>query len=180
MEKKTRKKVAEQMVKKAVTVALVLLFLGSGLMRLLHFTPGALFIAGGIVLMLMALRSLIKLDESEEQTEKAEASYDPIQMAMYPLAVPYLLNPTGITVLITASSIIDSLPMFAGAVGIILFMGVLDMAVFKNVDKVAKHLDPARLKVTEAVFSVLLASLAVQLVLHGLEKSGIISGLPGN
>lgn len=130
--------------------------------------------------MLMALRSLIKLDESEEQKEKAEAGCDQIQVSMYPLAVPYLLNPTGITVPITVSSMIDSLLMFAGAVGIILFMGVLDMVVFKNADKVAKHLDPARLKVTEAVFSILLASLAVQLVLHYLEKSGIISGLPGN
>ena len=179
MEEEMQKKVAGQMVKTAVGVALILVFLGSLLMRLLHFTPGAVSIAGGIILMLLALHMLIGAGKSEEHKEKA-ASRDPMQMALYPLAVPYLLNPAGIAVLVTVSDQLDSLIMFALVAGLVLLMGVIDMAVFKNMDKLAKQLDPSRLMVTEAVFGVLLAALAVQLVLDGLETLGIISGLPGH
>ena len=44
-----------------------------------------------------------------------------------------------------------------------------------NIDKLAKHLDPSRLAVTEAVFGVLLAALAVQLMLDGLADLGILA-----
>jgi multiple antibiotic resistance protein len=44
-------------------------------------------------------------------------------------------------------------------------------------DKLARHLDPSRLAVTEAIFGVLLAALAVQLMVDGLAEIGIISGV---
>jgi multiple antibiotic resistance protein len=47
-------------------------------------------------------------------------------------------------------------------------------------DKLSRHLDPSRLAVTEAVFGVLLAALAVQLMLEGLHDLGIISILTGH
>ena len=52
-------------------------------------------------------------------------------------------------------------------------MGAFDWLVFTNLDSIAKHLDKSRLAVTEAVFGVLLAALAVQLVLQGLADLGI-------
>jgi multiple antibiotic resistance protein len=62
-------------------------------------------------------------------------------------------------------------------VALVLLMGLIDWLVFTNIDKLAKHLDPSRLAVTEAVFGVLLAALAVQLMLDGLQDLGIISML---
>jgi multiple antibiotic resistance protein len=41
-------------------------------------------------------------------------------MALYPLAVPYLLNPAGIAVLVIASGEIDSLVTGAIIVGLVL------------------------------------------------------------
>ena len=49
MDGDTQRKVARRMVQTAVTTALILAVLGWFLMRLLHFTPGAANIAGGIV-----------------------------------------------------------------------------------------------------------------------------------
>jgi len=46
-----------------------------------------------------------------------------------------------------------------------------------NLDKISKHLDPHRLAVTEAVFGVLLAALAIQLMLDGLAELGVIQML---
>jgi putative membrane protein len=90
----TRKMMARQMVRTATTVALVLLVLGAFLMKLLHFSPEALYIAGGIVFLLVALRMLAEAGD-EEDSQKKLSQHSAEDMALYPLAVPYLLNPAG-------------------------------------------------------------------------------------
>jgi small neutral amino acid transporter SnatA (MarC family) len=175
MEAETQKRIADRMVRTALGTALILAVLGWFLMRLLHFTPGAANIAGGIVLLLLALHMLVspgKTDHHEESSGR-----DPMQMAVYPLAVPYLLNPAGIAALVIASGDIDSVLMAVIVIGIVLLVGAIDFAVFRNMDKLAKHLDPSRLAVTEAVFGVLLAALAVQLMVDGLADLGIIDAI---
>lgn len=174
----TQKKVAKKMVATGVSTALLLVFLGWFLMRLLHFTPGAANIAGGIVLLLLALHMLVSpgKDDHHEKT----AGRDLMQMALYPLAVPYLLNPAGIATLVISSSEISSLAYLLVLVGLVLLVGAIDWLVFTNMDKLAKHLDPSRLAVTEAIFGVLLAALAVQLMLDGLQELGIIAMIGGH
>jgi len=176
MEAETRQKVVRKMVLTAVVVALILVLLGGFLMKLLHFTPGALSIAGGIVFMLLALHMIVGSGKSEEHQEKAD-NRDAMQMALYPLAVPYLLNPAGIAVLVIASGEADSVISYVILLVLVLVMGVIDMLVFGNIGKLSKHLDPSRMVVTEVVFGVLLAALAVQLVLNGLADLDIIPAI---
>jgi multiple antibiotic resistance protein len=178
LEREQQRKVAQQMVRTGVGTALLLVFLGWFLMRLLHFTPGAANIAGGIVLLLLALHMLVSPGKEDHQ-EKSRGR-DLMQMALYPLAVPYLLNPAGIAALVIASSEINSVVYLFILVGLVLLVGVLDWLVFRNMDKLAKYLDPSRLAVTEAIFGVLLAALAVQLMVDGLAELGIISGMLGH
>jgi small neutral amino acid transporter SnatA (MarC family) len=175
MEPEMQKQVADRMVRTALGTALILALLGWFLMRLLHFTPGAANIAGGIVLLLLALHMLVspgKTDHHEEASGR-----DPMQMAVYPLAVPYLLNPAGIAALVIFSSDIDSVLLGAIVVGLVVLVGAMDFAIFRNMDKLARHLDPSRLAVTEAVFGVLLAALAVQLMVNGLSDLGIVESV---
>ena len=173
MDADTQLKVANKMVSTAVSTALLLVILGWFLMRLLHFTSGAANIAGGIVLLLLSLHMLVSPGKTNHHEEASDRSS--MQMAVYPLAVPYLLNPAGIAALVIASSDIDSILMGVIVVGLVLLVGVIDFAVFRNMDKLAKYLDPSRLAVTEAVFGVLLAALAVQLMVDGLGALGIIT-----
>ena len=185
MEADLQKKVARRMVRTGVTWALILVVAGWFLMRLLHFSPGAANVAGGIVLMLLALHMLVSpgRDDHHEQASGRDA----MQMALYPLAVPYLLNPAGIAVLVIASGDIAALTkvstILVGMVvliAIVLAVGLIDLLVFTNLDKISKYLDPHRLAVTEAVFGVLLAALAVQLVVNGLDQLGIVSLMNGH
>ena len=178
MDSETQRKVAQRMVQTGVTTALILAVLGWFLMRLLHFSSGAANIAGGIVLLLLALHMLVSPGKDDHH-EKATGR-DAMQMALYPLAVPYLLNPAGIAALVIASSEVDSILMGVILVGLVLLVGVIDWVLFRNMNKLAKYLDPSRLAVTEAVFGVLLAALAVQLMLDGLHDLGIISILAGH
>ena len=178
MEGDMQRKVAQRMVQTGVTTALILAVLGWFLMRLLHFSAGAANIAGGIVLLLLALHMLVSPGKDDHH-EKASGR-DPMQMALYPLAVPYLLNPAGIAALVIASSEVDSILMGVILVALVLLVGAIDWLVFRNMNTISKYLDPSRLAVTEAVFGVLLAALAVQLMLDGLHDLGIISLLSGH
>jgi multiple antibiotic resistance protein len=173
MDSDTRKEVANRMVRTATVVALILAVLGAFLMKLLHFSPEALYIAGGIVFLLLALKMLAGAGDEEDHHEKA-SERDAAQMALYPLAVPYLLNPAGITMLVIFSGAITDWLMMGILVVLVLLMGAFDWFLFTNLDSFAKHLDKSRLAVTEAVFGVLLAALAVELVLLGLANLGVI------
>ena len=175
MEINVQRKVAQRMVKTGVTTAIILAVLGWFLMRLLHFSAGAANIAGGIVLLLLALHMLVSPGRDDHHTKAS--GRDAMQMALYPLAVPYMLNPAGIAALVIASTEINSLLNGILLLGLVLLVGGLDWLIFTNMNKLAKFLDPSRLAVTEAVFGVLLAALAVQLMLDGLHELGIISML---
>ncbi len=99
---------------------------------------------------------------------------DPMQVAVFPLAVPYLLNPAGIVILVTTSAEAASVAVFAVFLGILILVLALDVVVFRWAVQVSSHLDASRMLVTEKVFGFLLAALGVQLVLAGLSDVGVI------
>ena len=82
LDENTQRKVAQQMVRTGVGTALLFVFLGWFLMRLLHFTPGAANIAGGIVLLLLAINMLVSPGK-EDHHEKASGR-DLMKMALSP------------------------------------------------------------------------------------------------
>jgi multiple antibiotic resistance protein len=132
MDADTQKNIANTMVRTAVSTALLLVVLGWFLMRLLHFTPGAANVAGGIVLLLLALHMLISPGKTDHEEKASKRT--PMQMAIYPLAVPFLLNPAGIAALVIASDDVNSILYGAILIGLVLLVGAIDFAVFRNMD----------------------------------------------
>jgi multiple antibiotic resistance protein len=172
----TQRAIGRQMVVTAVITALIMFAFGALLMRLLHITGGAVAVAGGIILVTLAIEMVH--GPGKKRPDEVEASEDPKRIAVYPLAVPYLLNPVGITVLIIASAEVVSVASVALVVALVLLVGAFDYAIFANIDKVAKRLRPTSLVISEVVFGILLTAVAVQLVVAGLNLLGII-GTPG-
>ena len=99
---------------------------------------------------------------------------DPDKLAIYPLAIPYLFNPVGITVLIIASEDVHTIAAAALVLSLLLLVGAFDYLIFSNIDKVAKRINPVSLIVSEIVFGVLLTAVAVQLFVLGLRLLAII------
>ena len=167
-----KRRVLRKMLTTAATVAVLLLILGGLLTRLLHFSPGALGVASGIILLIIA--TTMVLGQSNGNGSRPAEDRDPMQLAVFPLAVPYLLNPAGIVVLVTASAEAASVAVVAVVVGILIVILALDVVVFRWAVQVSSHLDASRMLVTEKVFGFLLAALAVQLALNGLSDVGVI------
>jgi len=173
MPEATKRRVLRKMLTTAATAAVLLLVLGGLLTRLLHFSPGALGVASGIILLIIAVTMVLGQHEGNSASHPAE-DRDPMQAAVYPLAVPYLLNPAGIVVLVTASAEASTVAVDAVVVGLLIAILALDVVVFRWAVQVSSHLDPSRMLVTEKIFGFLLAALAVQLMLNGLSDVGVI------
>ena len=173
MSEATKRRVLRKMLTTAGTVAVLLLVLGGLLTRLLHFSPGALGVASGIILLIIAVTMVLGQSDGNSGSHPAE-DRDPMQAAVYPLAVPYLLNPAGIVVLVTASAEASTLAVDAVVVGLLIAILAIDVVVFRWAVQVSRHLDPSRMLVTEKIFGFLLAALAVQLMLNGLSDVGVI------
>jgi small neutral amino acid transporter SnatA (MarC family) len=173
MPEETRRRVLRKMLTTAASAAVILLVLGGLLTRLLHFSPGALGVSSGIILLIIAV-AMVLGPSDESSGSMADKDRDPMQAAVFPLAVPYLLNPAGIVVLVTASAEASSVAVFAVVVGILIVILALDVAVFRWAVQVSNHMDASRMLVTEKIFGFLLAALAVQLALNGLADVGVI------
>jgi len=169
----TQRAVGRRMVVIAVVTAFILFALGGLLMRLLHISGGAVAVAGGIILAIVAIEMVT--GQGKKPVEEFPAKEDPRQVAVYPLAIPYLLNPVGITILIIASDEVVSVASVALVVGLVLLVGAFDYLIFANIDKLSKRLNPTSLVISEVVFGLLLTAVAVQLTVTGLGSLGIIS-----
>lgn len=168
----TKRQVQRKMLTTAATVAFALIVFGEFLRVLLHFTVGSLSIAGGVILLVLAIEMVLGKPNSGDQPT---AGKDPMQLAQFPLAVPYLLNPVGIVGLVTISAETKSLGVLAVMVAILVVVLLLDVVVFRWANRVSARLDENRMLVTEKVFGFLIAAIAVQLVLDGLVSVGVIA-----
>jgi small neutral amino acid transporter SnatA (MarC family) len=173
MPEAVKRRVLRKMLVTAATVAALLLILGGLLTRLLHFSPGALGVASGIILLVIAGPMVLGQQDGNGEAHLIEGR-DPMQVAASPLAIPYLLNPAGIVVLVSLSAEASGPAVVAVAIGVLAVVLALDVAVFRFAVQVSSKLDATRMLVTEKVFGFMLAALGVQLALNGLADVGVI------
>jgi small neutral amino acid transporter SnatA (MarC family) len=172
--KELQRKVAVKAVTTATTVGIVLLVAGVVFMKVLHFSRGALTIAGGIILLLLAL-SIVLSPAKKEDHEAAPDEETLMTMAAYPLGIPMLLNPIGIVALTVFSAEAQKLTQFAVLLGMLLVVAAIDLGVFLLSHRLDNWLTHDRILVMEKVLGILLAALAVQLILAGLADVGVIT-----
>ena len=169
-----RRKVAQKMVLTATIVAIVLLVAGVLIMKLLHFTTGALSIAGGLILLLLALSMVLGSAEKKEQDEPVSEEAV-MSMAIYPLAIPLLLNPVGIVTLTVFSAESQGLLQIGALIIMVLIVAAIDFGVFLISHRLYKNVSAERIMVTEKLLGIFLAALAVQLMVDGLVDLHIIA-----
>jgi len=174
LEPSVRAQMARRVVTVAGSVALGLFAFGAFLQQLLHFSIGALTIAGGLILLLLGLKMVMG---SASGGGGEPVKKDPMSLATSPLAIPLMLNPIGIVALITFSSTDLAIEGIVAIVVMILIILVIDYLVLSSADRLARFFSPATVEVLEKVLGILLAALAVELMLSGLADAlGIAIG----
>lgn len=169
-----QRQVAQKAVITATVVALLLLVAGTVFMRILHFSTSALTIAGGLILLILALSIVLSPAEKQEQdvTPNKEVL---LSKAIYPLGIPLLLNPVGIVSLTVFSAETQNLLQVGVIALLVLLVAALDFGIFMISHRLDNYLTHERILVLEKLLGILLAALAVQMVLNGLAELGIIT-----
>lgn len=146
--------------------------------RVLHswsISHGALLIAAGIILFLVALDSIRDQYESDAPSRAASAQppANPRQTA-FRIAFPYIVSPYGVAVVILVLTLrpaeVDPMPVYAMLVGIML-LNLLAMLLAHSIAK--SDLIAPLLAILSAVLGVLQAAFGVQAVITGLRLVGL-------
>ena len=172
MPQATQRRVLRKMLSTAAAVAVLLLILGGLLTRLLHFSPGALGVASGIILLIIAVTMVLGQHDQDSGSPRPKKGPDAARRLSAGRALP--AQPGRDRRPGTASAEAASVAVVAVVVGILIVILALDVVVFRWAVQVSSDLDASRMLVTEKVFGFLLAALAVQLALDGLSDVRVI------
>jgi len=155
----------------AFAVLLAFAISGSLLFKFFSITIGAFQIAGGIILFSVALGMLHaqppRMKHTPEELAEAMSRED---IAVVPLAIPMTSGPGAITTVIVLSSEARSAPSM-----IVLFVALVISIVtlwvmLRNAARVGRFLGPSGLNITTRLMGLILATVAVQFVIQGIES----------
>jgi len=152
------------------------LLAGQGLVAKYRLSMAGLDIAGGLVLLIAALKTMFS--GSRAPRRRPTAPRQSWQLAMSPLASPAIIPPAGVAVVLILSLYAAREPAIRPMVvsGIAIMMVLDFMAMFFN-DAVVRV--PGVTLVLQLLGSVLVfvqAALAVDTILGGLRRAGVFSG----
>jgi len=157
-----------------VGVLLVFAVTGERLLRFLGIQLPAFQIAGGIVLLVVALDMLraqrSRVQETREETDAGTAKDD---IAVTPLAIPMLAGPGAIS---TAILLHNKAATFTHEVLLcvsILIVGGMSYAILHFSAHGARWLNPIAMRITTRIMGLLLAAVAVQFIVNALATLGI-------
>jgi multiple antibiotic resistance protein len=146
----------------ALVILILFLFLGRFVLGVLHVSPQALTIAGGVILMLIALRMIFP---SPETSLKEQVHEEPF---VVPLAIPYTAGPsTMATELLFMSREPERWPVWLGAVCIAWLASAVILYFSGNLRRV---LGDRGLTAIERLMGMLLVTVAVEMLLSGIAQ----------
>jgi len=161
-----RRKMVHIAILTALVVGLVFLFLGQAVLTLMGITVGAFAIAGGIILLVQSIRNMTygrMVDAAKEE-----------MVAIVPIGTPLLAGPATITTLLLLTSQIPLAVVLEAFIVNVIIAWVICLGSYR----VLKVLGQGGVRAVSRVFSLLLASIAVSMILKGLAMSGIVSTAP--
>ena len=162
----------------ATAILLVFALFGEAVLRLFGISLPALRIAGGILLLLIAIDMVFGRPSGGTTTTSAENAEAALKhdISVFPLATPLIAGPgaIGATILLVADAEADRLRV---AIVILVMLGVLLLTFLLMLvaTQVQRLLGVTGLHVVSRIVGVLLAALAVQFILDGVATSGILA-----
>ena len=140
----------------AAAIGVGFLFLGKTVLNLLDISVNHFAIAGGIVLLILALRDIIGV-KSFDTPIKEE------MLEIVPIGTPLTAGPGAITTLLIIRD------QYSAGVALVSFVLNLAVAwvVFQQGDRIAAFLGQGGLKAVSKVASLLLTAIAIRLILNG-------------
>lgn len=152
---------------------------GSLLFKTLGLTLPAFQIAGGLILFLVAIDMIRNKDVHEEDETEIEEGKQANDVAITPLAIPFLAGPAAlstVTVLMSKAADTAEATIVLAAVAL---TGVVCYLTLRLASPIQRRLGTTGIHVLHRILGLVLAGIAVQFVLDGLFKAGLIPAVKG-
>lgn len=147
----------------AFAILLAFMLMGGWFLKLMSLSQRSLEVAGGVILLIIALR-MVFLHETEPDAGAA-AAQEPL---VFPLAVPLLAGPSAMaTVLLLASSQPQKLTLWMAA---LLLAMAISCIVLLAADGLRRVLGAAMIAAIEKLMGLVLSAVAVEMILAGLKR----------
>ncbi len=151
-----KRKILIQSVLTAICFAMVFLFLGKAIFRILNITIGDFMIAGGALLFSIALIDILN--------PVNERRFPVGELGAVPIATPLIVGPAVLTTILLIMDLYGFVPTFVSLLSNIILVGFVLFAS----EKIDKLIGQAGAKVLSKIASLFLAAIAVMLVRKGI------------
>lgn len=175
-----------RMARVACVIMVVVLFafaiLGERILTFLGIKLPAFQIAGGIVLLLIALDMLrAQRSRVQETTEETAAGAAKDDIAVTPLAIPMLSGPGAISTAILLRNRAENFSHEVALCVAILIVSAATYIILHLSAHGARWLNPILMRITTRVMGLLLAAVAIQFIVDGVSALGLMRAtVPAN
>jgi MarC family membrane protein len=146
----------------ALATLILFLFIGRHLLNALHVSPAALTAAGGVILLLIAIRMIFP---TSEHSMREEVKGEPF---IVPLAIPYTAGPSVLaTELLLISKEPDRWPVWLAAIGLAWAASAIILYLSSSLRKV---LGEKVITALERLMGMLLVLVAVEMLMKGVAQ----------
>ena len=160
--KERRRRVALREASIAFAVLLGFMFGGEAFLRVMHLSERSLEVAGGVILLMVAIRMIFGAEGGVYGTPEGREPF------IFPLAVPLLAGPSAMaTVLLLASRQPERMLEWVGAVSAAMAVcGVVLLAA----DRLRRLLGASMVAAIEKLMGLVLMAIATEMILAGLKR----------
>ena len=158
----------------AFFIMVIFAYVGRYLLEAIGVTLDSLKIAGGIILMFLAIDILFEKRKTrrEKRVEEAldEKSFD--EITVFPIAIPFIAGPSALTTIILLIGNYSNFPEFQIPVIMALIAAlVVGLVLMIGASFIVKYVPKQILHATSRVMAFILAALATQFIIDGIKAS---------
>jgi len=158
----------------AFFIMITFAYVGRYLLEAIGVSLDSLKIAGGIILMLLAIDILFEKRKRrrEKRVEEAldEKSYE--EIIVFPIAIPFIAGPSALTTIILLIGNYQNFPEFQVSVIFALIVAlIVGLILMIGASYIVKFIPKQILHATSRVMAFILAALATQFIVDGIKAS---------
>ncbi len=161
MQRVEKRKVIWQSILTAAAVSIAFLFIGKFIFIVLGITVDDFKIAGGIVLLVLAVLDLVRTGTAEEEVKSMQG----LSIGVVPLGTPFLVGPA---VLTTILILVDLHGPVMTVLALLLNFIIVALA-FLGAEQLTRVLGPDGIRALSKIVYLLLAAYAVMMIRLGLQ-----------
>jgi multiple antibiotic resistance protein len=171
---KKKNQIAIKSVIIAFFITILFAYLGKYLLDAIGVSLDSLKIAGGIILMFIAIDILFEKRKIRRE-KKVEAALDEKnfdEIIVFPMAIPFIAGPSTLaTIILLMGNYSDSMESQMIVIFALIVALIVSLFLMIGTNFTTKYIPPQILHATSRVFAFILAALATQFVIDGIKAS---------